>query len=508
MTSVTTTITMDKKNIEKFIKLYGEGNGDFSLSLVVPEPKSAEYKTTKVSAKKKGTAKKNSGTANCSEWRIENWGTRTDVMDYDDGLALHDILSGDLNFQTADTPPIKVFEKMAADGLDFEIYWEAEDIADWGIGRGKAKDGKFWYCIDFDETAERYQEETGNEWDPRDCAFVNHIDEYGNKCEIDTSRVLVYGQENIRYLPVKTMLELGEKAGDSPNAFKVPTYMRSVYERNDIEMDEFSDNLRLETESGEVYLLNKNGKKIKALKDFDHSEKDEDGNVYYPVPSSDLDASTRFETLTKEAEKKWRKILKLPKASTKKSQKETSKKAQKKVIATSLKQLKTLVKKQIKAEGPNCDLNFIDVSQITDMSRLFTDLEFNGDISQWDVSNVTTMNSMFCRSKFNGDISQWNVSKVTDMITMFTETPFNGDISKWDVSNVTSMNGMFCGSKFNGNISQWNVSKVTSMMMMFNSSQFNGDISKWDVSKVTNMIGMFDDSALKKAKKIPKWYKK
>jgi len=44
--------------------------------------------------------------------------------------------------------------------------------------------------------------------------------------------------------------------------------------------------------------------------------------------------------------------------------------------------------------------------------------------------------------------------------------------------------------------------------MMFNSSQFNGDISKWDVSKVTDMIGMFDDSALKKAKKIPKWYKK
>ncbi|WP_405332568.1 BspA family leucine-rich repeat surface protein [Fibrobacter sp.] len=506
MMSVTTTITMDKKNIEKFIKLYGEGNGDFSLSLVIPE-QSPTKKT--VTAKKKSAAKKNSGPADCSEWRIKNWGTRTDVMDYDDGLALHDILSGDLNFQTADTPPIKVFEKMAADGLDFEIYWEAEDVADWGIGRGKVKDGKFWYCIDFDETAERYQEETGDEWDPRDCAFVNHIDEYGNKCEIDTSRVLV-NERNLYFIPVKAMLELGEKAGDSllTNAFKVPTYMRCIYEWNDIEMDEFSDNLRLETESGEVYLLNKNGKKIKALKDFDHSEKDEYDNVYYPVPSSDLDENTGFETLTKEAEEKWRKFLKLSKSSTKKSQKETGKKAQKKVVATSLKQLKTLVKKQIKAEGPNCDLNFIDVSQITDMSRLFTDSEFNGDISQWDVSNVTTMNSMFCRSKFNGDISQWNVSKVTDMITMFTETPFNGDISKWDVSNVTSMNGMFCGSQFNGDISQWNVSKVTSMMMMFDSSQFKGDISKWDVSKGTNMIGMFDDSALEKTKKLPKWYKK
>ena len=55
MMSVTTTITMDKKNIEKFIKLYGEGNGDFSLSLVIPE-QSPTKKT--VTAKKKSAAKK------------------------------------------------------------------------------------------------------------------------------------------------------------------------------------------------------------------------------------------------------------------------------------------------------------------------------------------------------------------------------------------------------------------------------------------------------------------
>ena len=481
MMQVTTTITMDKKNIEKFIKLYGEGNGDFSLSLVIPEQSPAKKA---VSAKKKSAAKKNGGNADGSEWRIENWGTRTDVMDYDDGLALRDILSGDLNFQTADRPPIKVFEKMAADGLDFEIYWEAEDIADWGIGRGKVKDGKFWHCIDFNETAERYKEETDEEWDPRDCAFVNHTDEYGNQCEIDTSRVLV-NEQNLYFIPVKAMLELGEKAGDSllTNAFKIPDYMRCVYEWNDIETDEFSDNLRLETEAGEVFLLNKNGKKIKALKDFDHSQKDEDGNVYYPVPASDLDKNTGFETLTKEAEEKWRKILKLPKSDKKKDSSKTTK-AHKKVVATSLKQLKTLIKKQIKAEGPNCDLNFIDVSQITDMNNLFNELDFNGDISQW------------------------NVSKVTNMRCMFINSQFNGDISKWDVSNVTTMDGMFCSSQFNGDISKWDVSNVTSMFMMFDSSQFNGDVSKWNVSRVTNMVGMFDDSALKKAKKLPKWYKK
>ena len=73
-------------------------------------------------------------------------------------------------------------------------------------------------------------------------------------------------------------------------------------------------------------------------------------------------------------------------------------------------ELKKLIGQRIKEQGPNCDLNDIDVSRVKDMSYLFYDSKFNGDISQWNVSGVENMSEMFCRSKFNGDISKWNVS--------------------------------------------------------------------------------------------------
>ncbi|MBC6424890.1 MAG: DUF285 domain-containing protein, partial [Ekhidna sp.] len=136
-------------------------------------------------------------------------------------------------------------------------------------------------------------------------------------------------------------------------------------------------------------------------------------------------------------------------------------------------------------------------NQWTSMKRAFSscnNLTIADEAGIPNLSNVTDMTSMFSISFFNGDLSEWDVSKVTNMEGMFNLSSFNQDISTWDVSKVKNMKGMFFQSSFNQDISTWDVSKVKNMEGMFFQSSFNQDISKWDISSVMNMSNMFFDN--------------
>ena len=95
------------------------------------------------------------------------------------------------------------------------------------------------------------------------------------------------------------------------------------------------------------------------------------------------------------------------------------------IIVRSKEELLQIIDSRIRSFGPECSLNDLDVSNITDMSRLFLNSDFNGDISKWDVFNVEDMSYMFKGSKFSKDISSWNIIRAWKTIeTAFKDTPF------------------------------------------------------------------------------------
>ena len=231
---------------------------------------------------------------------------------------LNKILSGKASFGSENKPPFDAYKEMAEKGLEFEFRWESTDfmtLESMGIGNGWAKGGKLWHCVDFDGTRGVALEEYGKDWDARSSEFVKHVDKYGNNCEIKKHKVEVLGdsQQDIFALPVKKMLKAGSNKAKRLTIFKIPYYLEAAFDSDGLDSNDFrmGDELRCSTKDGrgEVFLLDKKGKKVKSISDFDHSEPDKDGDVYYPVLASDLGKGASVKSLTTEAITKWKKKL-------------------------------------------------------------------------------------------------------------------------------------------------------------------------------------------------------
>jgi surface protein len=224
--------------------------------------------------------------------------------------------------------------------------------------------------------------------------------------------------------------------------------------------------------------------------------------------------------------------------------------------------LMKVIYEEIEQNGNQCDLNHLDIFNVTNLENLFFfNNTFAGDISRWDVSHITNMKQMFYKSSFNGDISKWDVSKVENMDYMFQESSFKGDLSDWkpyivkdskspftrtttpmpywarienqsfreeeinfyhlrkliireielngencnlnhiDISKINTLKGLFKDLKFNGNISNWDVSHVTEMDNLFENSTFKGDLSNWTPYSLISVHNIFNGSSAP----IPYW---
>lgn len=176
----------------------------------------------------------------------------------------------------------------------------------------------------------------------------------------------------------------------------------------------------------------------------------------------------------------------------------------------------SIVKSEIQRLGHAANLNHIDVSGVTQMSKLFASKEykarrdvddfFTGDIGQWSAMNSLSKStiSQWTNSiniNLNNKSSNWNIENVQSIDSIFhgwhkeaalacvDMSEFNGDISGWKVFNVENAKGMFAGSKFNNDLSEWIFATGADVKNIFQDSHFEKDISSWPISEYSNVDG-------------------
>lgn len=152
----------------------------------------------------------------------------------------------------------------------------------------------------------------------------------------------------------------------------------------------------------------------------------------------------------------------------------------KKYFPKDAKELKTIINEICeKNKGEeNINFNSIDVSKVTDFTRLFannTDIQ-NIDIHTWETKQVENMSFMFSGCK--------NLKNVNSL-------------SKFDTTNLRKTTAMFAGCEkleSIGNISTWKTTELadaSNMFMKCRNLDNIGNLAEWDTENLKQVNGMF-----------------
>ncbi|RIY32879.1 hypothetical protein CKF54_04085 [Psittacicella hinzii] len=205
----------------------------------------------------------------------------------------------------------------------------------------------------------------------------------------------------------------------------------------------------------------------------------------------------------------------------------------KKFVFTNSKSLKKFIDSYVKYhdnEKARLDLNFIDISKLTDLNYVFSgennyiskeeyellpsneqykytyykglgyfncnntvDKIHKISISTWKLSKIEKLNGTFACGNFDIDVSQWDVSGVKEMKGTFLGNemaPY--EITYWDVGNVTNMSFMFAGTLATyANLRDWNVSKLEHSDFMFAGQiGFSVYLNNWNLISIKSVTGM------------------
>ena len=145
-------------------------------------------------------------------------------------------------------------------------------------------------------------------------------------------------------------------------------------------------------------------------------------------------------------------------------------------------------------EAPELDLQYLDVSAVTNMAYMFSYCWSNVNCEGWDTSKVENISYMFDHFYGSIDLSKLDFSSVTKIDYMFNYAKIDGiNLTGLNFPSAISFGYLFNNAEGNSlDLSSWDISNITNMTYMFGSAKFKKiDLTGWKTTNVTNMGNMF-----------------